>query len=116
MNRTDLLRRLDLASDSLVAFGSDDQSDDAEAIQIAANTIRRADDLLTRALHVIDGWPALRREISMHLGHGTGGLAPDQHHEDCDYRNSSAAHDFAETTGIDVAENATIYPCNLGCE
>lgn len=37
------------------------------------------------------------------------------HHEDCDFRNSMAAKEFAETTGVDVAENSEVFPCNLNC-
>jgi len=38
---------------------------------------------------------------------------PEQHHEDCDFRNSSAAKEAAETLGLD--EEHEVFPCNLGC-
>lgn len=43
-------------------------------------------------------------------------LLPEQHHEDCDYRNSHAAKHFAETFGVDMEENSEVFDCNLGCE
>lgn len=42
-------------------------------------------------------------------------LTPEQHHRDCDYRNSYAAKEAAETFGVDVAENNEVFECNLGC-
>lgn len=43
-------------------------------------------------------------------------LPPEQHHEDCDYRNSHAAKQAAETFGVDVEENSEVFACNLGCK
>lgn len=42
-------------------------------------------------------------------------MKPEDHHPDCDYRNSMAAKETAELTGVDVAENSEVYDCNLGC-
>lgn len=42
-------------------------------------------------------------------------LPPELHHIDCDYRNSVAAKEAAETLGVDVEENREVYDCNLGC-
>lgn len=43
-------------------------------------------------------------------------MKPEQHHEDCDYRNSHAAKEAAEILKVDVAENSEVFDCNLGCE
>lgn len=43
-------------------------------------------------------------------------MKAEQHHEDCDYRNSTAAKETAETFGVDVEENSEVFPCNLDCE
>lgn len=43
-------------------------------------------------------------------------LTPEQHHEDCDYRNSSAAKQAAEVMNVDVEENSEVFDCNLNCE
>ena len=43
-------------------------------------------------------------------------LAPEHHHEDCDYRNSLAAKETAEMFGVDVNEHSEVFPCNLGCD
>lgn len=41
-------------------------------------------------------------------------LPPELHHEDCDYRNSSAAAEAAELFGLD--DDREVFPCNLHCE
>lgn len=41
---------------------------------------------------------------------------PDDHHPDCDYRNSMYAKQSAEATGVDVDEHSQVFDCNLGCE
>lgn len=46
----------------------------------------------------------------------TLGLMADEHHEDCDYRNSMAAKEAAETYNVDVEENQEIFDCNIDCE
>ena len=56
----------------------------------------------------------IESDYSRAIGRPT--LPADRHHEDCDYRNSSAAKETAELFGVDVAENSEIYPCNLRCE
>lgn len=44
-------------------------------------------------------------------------LPPEQHHEDCDYRNSSAAVEADETFGVPDGEKANeVLDCNLGCK
>lgn len=46
--------------------------------------------------------------------HAARRLSPESHHEDCDYRNSSAAVETVATFGLD--ESAEVFPCNLRCE
>ena len=44
-------------------------------------------------------------------------LTPEQHHEDCDFRNSSAAVEADETFGVPEGEQAhEAHDCNLNCE
>lgn len=50
------------------------------------------------------------------VGELTAGLLAEEHHEDCDYRNSMAAKETAETFNVDVAENSEVFDCNLDCE
>lgn len=41
-------------------------------------------------------------------------LAPEQHHQDCDYRNSHAAR---ETEALfNLPERTELHACNLACE
>lgn len=42
-------------------------------------------------------------------------LPADKHHPDCDFRNSTAAKEAAETFGVDVEENSEVFACNLNC-
>lgn len=43
-------------------------------------------------------------------------LPPDKHHEDCDYRNSSAAVETDQMFGVPDGETANeVHDCNLGC-
>jgi hypothetical protein len=44
------------------------------------------------------------------------GLPADEHHVDCDYRNSWVAKQTAELFGVDIAENYEVFDCNLRCE
>lgn len=43
-------------------------------------------------------------------------MKPEQHHPDCDYRNSYAAKEAAEIMNVDIAEHEEVFDCNLGCE
>lgn len=44
-------------------------------------------------------------------------MRPEQHHEDCDYRNSHAAVECDERHGVPDGEVANeLHECNLGCE
>jgi hypothetical protein len=44
-------------------------------------------------------------------------LTPEQHHPDCDYRNSSAAVEADETFGVPEGEQPNeAADCNLNCE
>lgn len=44
-------------------------------------------------------------------------MKPDQHHEDCDYRNSTAAVEADQTFGVPDGEKANeVHDCNLNCE
>ena len=42
-------------------------------------------------------------------------MRPEQHHIDCDYRNSHAAKETSELFGVDIEENSEVFECNLGC-
>lgn len=44
----------------------------------------------------------------------TLGLMADEHHEDCDYRNSMSARDTEEI--LNLPERTESYECNLECE
>lgn len=52
------------------------------------------------------------REVLARIGRT---LQPHEHHPDCDYRNSYAAKETAELTGVDVEENSEVFDCNLDC-
>jgi hypothetical protein len=42
---------------------------------------------------------------------------PDDHHRDCDYRNSVAASETDRTFGVPEGEQATdVHDCNVACE
>lgn len=44
-------------------------------------------------------------------------MKPEHHHEDCDYRNSSAAVEADETFGVPEGKTANeVHDCNLDCE
>lgn len=43
-------------------------------------------------------------------------LAPEEHHEDCDYRNSMAARETESIFGVPDGETPTdVFDCNLNC-
>lgn len=48
------------------------------------------------------------------MGDVTPGLTADEHHEDCDLRNSAAAREVEALHNLD--ERTDLYDCNLGCE
>jgi len=43
-------------------------------------------------------------------------LTPEQHHEDCDHRNSHVAKETAETLNVDVEQHREVFDCSLDCE
>lgn len=54
----------------------------------------------------------IESDYSRAIGRPT--LPAEQHHEDCDYRNSTAAAEAADIFGTD--DSREVFPCNLHCE
>ena len=80
-------------------------------------TFDTTDELLTAIEHIA-GLIGEGYTSGFHPGWSLDGeqdLPPEQHHEDCDYRNSHAARETAITLNVDVEEHAEVFDCNLDC-
>lgn len=98
------------ADAALIAAAPDLLATSTEALDVLGRLLDGEPDLTAR-MRVVFG------ALSDALDKATApSLTPDQHHEDCDYRNSHAAREACQILGVPDVEDCEGFACNLDCE